>query len=574
MPDLPTPQDDTESALFSECWDAVLSYADLCTSGSVTAHQLATEAFALGMREIRAAAHTHVRGAGRRTARLPTIPALLTAVRTTTAAWEAGGQGHRLDPDLRLWLNSEGAARYAGPPLGRPVALRGLRDMQEADAALLWLAEVEALPLPTVARRLGLEPATVADELDQVRTLFRDRCHRAHLDSPLDAQCRSYARLLDAVTRSPTAETPDDLSRHLATCVRCAEAAACLRLHGGGLPAALAGGVIGWGGLAYLERRRRATEVRLGAGRPGTTDPADPEEGTNRNRVLRGGLLAAAVLLSALALGVSMMPFGGSGDDPAAAPDDRQPVADPGVSRTAPRPTATRSPSAAPSRSVPQDAPARKAPARACLPRRQDLRQRRFRRLAHLCPDLAQGRAGVGQADQGAEPFPGGGRDTDAGGEGVPDGVLQGLREGQVGRGRTDRLGPALGAGRVERGHRLLLGGEVAVERARCDARGLGDVLGAGRPQALLDEEGCRRPGDLHPGLGLPAFGEGHRGGGGKRLVGGAGGGAHPGRLCPCGRICHPVVHPGVQVRGGPPFQHVGPAAPAGRSRRAASADA
>ncbi|GGR62092.1 hypothetical protein GCM10010236_14130 [Streptomyces eurythermus] len=32
-----------------------------------------------------------------------------------------------------------------------------------------------------------------------------------------------------------------------------------------------------------------------------------------------------------------------------------------------------------------------------------------------------------------------------------------------------------------------------------------------------------------------------------------------PGRLCPCGRICHPAVHPGVQVRGGPPFQYPGP---------------
>ncbi|MFI1072811.1 cellulose binding domain-containing protein [Streptomyces puniciscabiei] len=335
MPDLPTPKDATESALFSEGWDAVLSYADLCTSGSLTAHQLATEAFTLGMREIRAAASTHVRGAGRRTARLPTIPALLTAVRDTAAAWEADGQGHKLDPDLRLWLNSSSAARYAGPPLERPVALRGLRDMQEADASLLWLAEVEALPLPTVARRLGLDPATVADELDQVRTLFRDRCHRAHLDTPMDARCRSYARLLDAVTRSPAADTPDDLSRHLATCVRCAEAAACLRLHGGGLPAALAGGAIGWGGLAYLERRRRAAEVRLGAGRPAGAEAAgDPEEGTGRSRALRGGLLAAAVLLSALALGVSLMPFGGSGDDGAAARDDRQPVADPSVSRT------------------------------------------------------------------------------------------------------------------------------------------------------------------------------------------------------------------------------------------------
>ncbi|MER6027535.1 cellulose-binding domain-containing protein [Streptomyces sp. NPDC001851] len=359
MPDLPTPQDATESALFSEGWDAVLSYADLCTSGSLTAHQLATEAFTLGMREVRAAARTHVRGAGRRTARLPAIPALLTAVRDTAAAWEADGQGHKLDPDLRLWLNSRKSARFSGPPLERPVALRGLRDLQEADASLLWLAEVEALPLPAVARRLGLDPATVADELDQVRTLFRDRCHRAHLDTPMDARCRSYARLLDAVTRSPSAGTPDDLSRHLATCVRCAEAAACLRLHGGGLPAALAGGVIGWGGLAYLERRRRAAEVRLGAGRPGGADPAggDPEEGTGRSRVLRGGLLVAAVLLSALALGVSMMPFGGSGGDTAAARDgtaaardDRQPVADPGVSRTtAPQDPATAAPAATPS---------------------------------------------------------------------------------------------------------------------------------------------------------------------------------------------------------------------------------
>ncbi|MEU4929060.1 cellulose-binding protein, partial [Streptomyces yokosukanensis] len=291
MPDLPTPKDATETALFSEGWDAVLSYADLCTSGSLTAHQLATEAFTLGMREVRAAARTHVRGAGRRTPRLPTIPALLTAVRDTAAAWEADGRGHTLDPDLRLWLNSGNSARYTGRPLERPVALRGLRDLQEADAALLWLTEVEALPLPAVARRLGLDPAVAADELAQVRTLFRDRCHRAHLDSPLDGPCRSYARLLDAVTRSPATDTPDDLSQHLATCVPCAEAAACLRLHGGGLPAALAGGVIGWGGLAYLERRRRAAEVRLGAGRPARTapGPGEPEEGTGRSRVLRGG---------------------------------------------------------------------------------------------------------------------------------------------------------------------------------------------------------------------------------------------------------------------------------------------
>ncbi|MEU6087297.1 cellulose-binding domain-containing protein [Streptomyces sp. NPDC047085] len=360
MPDLPTPKDATESALFSECWDAVLSYADLCTAGSLAAHQLATEAFTVGMREVRAAGSS-VRGGVRRPARLPMIPELLTAVRATAAAWEADGQGHKLDPDLRLWLNSGKAARYTGPPLERPIALRGLRDMQEADAALLWLAEVEALPLPTVARRLGLDPETAAEELEQVRVLFRDRCHRAHRDTPMDAQCRSYARLLDAVTRSPVADTPDDLSRHLATCVRCAEAAACLRLHGGGLPAALAGGVVGWGGLAYLERRRRATEARLGAGGPAPAGTGDPGENTGRHRVLRGGLLVAAVLLSALALGVSMMPFGDSGDERAAAHDDRRTVADPGTftsgSAAGPAPSATpsRSSSAAPSGSATPD---------------------------------------------------------------------------------------------------------------------------------------------------------------------------------------------------------------------------
>ncbi|MEU9212569.1 cellulose-binding domain-containing protein [Streptomyces sp. NPDC048415] len=335
MPDLPTPQDAAEAALFSECWDAVLSYADLCTSGSAAATQLATEAFTHGIREARAVAEG-TRSTGRRTLRLPRIPLLLTSVRSTAAAWEAAGRGHRLDPDLRLWLNSEKADRYTGPPLHRPLALRGLRDMQEPDAALLWLAEVEALPLPAVARRLGLDPAAAAEELAQVRALFRDRCHRNHLDTPMDANCRSYARLLDAVTRSPGAEAPEDLSRHLARCVGCAEAAACLRLNGSGLPVALAGGVIGWGGLAYLERRRRAAEAGLAGGRTDATVDTGIAEGTTaRPRIGRTGLLLAAVLVSALALAVSLMPFDGTnGGGSSASGDsaDRQPVADPGVS--------------------------------------------------------------------------------------------------------------------------------------------------------------------------------------------------------------------------------------------------
>ncbi|MET8962621.1 cellulose binding domain-containing protein [Streptomyces sp. NPDC004074] len=320
MPDLPTPQDATEAALFSESWDAVLSYADLCTSGSAAGRQLATEAFSRGVQETRADGPP-ARG-GRRTPRLPGIPLLLTAVRTTAAAWEAQGTGHRLDPDLRLWLHSGRAARYTGPPLQRPLALRALKDMHEADAALLWLVEVEALPLPDAARRLGLDPVAASVELTEVRGLFRDRCRRNHLDTPMDADCRSYARLLDAVTRSSGAETPEDLSRHLATCVECAEAAACLRLHGGETAAALASGVIGWGGLAYLERRRRAAQAGLSGGRADAGTDRGVAAGTEvRPRIGRAGILSAAVIVSGLALTVSLMQLGDS-DAPTTAGSD------------------------------------------------------------------------------------------------------------------------------------------------------------------------------------------------------------------------------------------------------------
>ncbi|MFC8567108.1 cellulose binding domain-containing protein [Streptomyces sp. NPDC057245] len=368
MPDAPSPKDAAEAVLLAESWDTVLSYADLCTAGSEAAVRLATEAFEHGRREVRAAEATAAaRGSARHPSRLPRLPLLLTSVRTTAAAWEEAGQGHELDGDLRRWLHSDRAARHAGPPPGRPLALRGLRDMQAADAELLWLADVEALPTTVVARRLGLDPATVSDELAQVRELFRDRCRRGHVDAPPSDQCRAYARLLDAVTRSPAADVPDDLSQHLTTCPDCAEAAACLRPHGTGLPAALASGVLGWGGHAYLERRRRAAEARLAAGRPG---PAD-EDGaaaapgrTRRARLMRAGLFAAAVLVSLPALTVSLMPFGDTAQQATAPTDtvDGRAATVPSPAAPETRGTSPESPPAPDPASTPASAPSASTP--------------------------------------------------------------------------------------------------------------------------------------------------------------------------------------------------------------------
>ncbi|WP_055545761.1 cellulose-binding domain-containing protein [Streptomyces sp. NBRC 110028] len=247
------------TALLNLYWDAVADYADLCTTTPEDGMRLATEAFRRG---IRAARNRRARSWG---PRLPWLPLLLTSVRKTAADWHTHRDGDRLDPELRVWLSSTGVARYAVPPREQPLALRGLRDLGEHDGALLWSVEVESQPVEAVAWQLGGDIGYATEEIARVRAAFRQRCQRNHLDTLTHEECRSYAKLLDAATRSPDAHSPADLWQHLARCRNCREAAACLYLHGGGLPNALAGGVLGWGGHGYVARRRRAVERAPGA---------------------------------------------------------------------------------------------------------------------------------------------------------------------------------------------------------------------------------------------------------------------------------------------------------------------
>ncbi|MGW5693004.1 cellulose binding domain-containing protein, partial [Streptomyces asiaticus] len=229
------------TALLGAYWDAVADYAELCTTTPEDGMRLATEAFRRGIRETR---NRRTRGFGKR---LPWLPLFLTAVRKTAADWVAHRHGDRLNPELRTWLASDLAARFAAPPRDQPLALRALRDLPEADGELLWLVEVEARSTEAVARQLGYDPEYATEEIARVRAAFRERCQRAHVDTLTDEECRSYAKLLDAATRAPDSPSPADLWQHLARCRSCRDAATCMYVDGAGLPGALAGGVIGWG---------------------------------------------------------------------------------------------------------------------------------------------------------------------------------------------------------------------------------------------------------------------------------------------------------------------------------------
>ncbi|MGW4072032.1 cellulose binding domain-containing protein [Streptomyces asiaticus] len=247
------------TALLGAYWDAVADYAELCTTTPEDGMRLATEAFRRGIRETR---NRRTRGFGKR---LPWLPLFLTAVRKTAADWVAHRHGDRLNPELRTWLASDLAARFAAPPRDQPLALRALRDLPEADGELLWLVEVEARSTEAVARQLGYDPEYATEEIARVRAAFRERCQRAHVDTLTDEECRSYAKLLDAATRAPDSPSPADLWQHLARCRSCRDAATCMYVDGAGLPGALAGGVIGWGANLYLKRRRALAERAPGA---------------------------------------------------------------------------------------------------------------------------------------------------------------------------------------------------------------------------------------------------------------------------------------------------------------------
>ncbi|MEU4092549.1 cellulose-binding domain-containing protein [Streptomyces sp. NPDC026673] len=288
-----------EAVPLSEYWAEALCFAQLCTLTPEDGGRLAADAFDRGLDQAPGAMDpAFVPG-------LPALPLLLTAVRDTAADWQARGEGDSLQPEFRIWLNAERAARRGRATRPEPPALRGLRHMTEPDAALLWFTEVECRPTAATARALGVDVTAAQREIDRARDDFRDRCLRSHQEEPPSEECQGYAGLLDAASRMPDEAAPEDLRRHLGRCADCARTAVCLAPHGGALGEALAEGVLGWAGPAYLEARRRAAgqaAVAPPRSRRAARTSRSSRTARSRNRVPggRGAVAAAVALLAAV----------------------------------------------------------------------------------------------------------------------------------------------------------------------------------------------------------------------------------------------------------------------------------
>lgn len=310
-----------EGPLLEGYREAVLCYARLCTTGLAEAEQLADEAFSLS---------AEWRHQGEQ---LPWLPLLLMAVLETADGWLTQGQGEWLSTELSGWL-CERSTRQSRAPEQQPLALLALQRMAPADAELLWVALVEGLHIRSDAG-VGTWAPNREREVARVKAAFRQRCLwvRAVEVVDSDGQCRGYVGLLEAVTRSPHERSPDDLHQHLAGCARCAETAVCLRVSDD-LPGVLVTAVLGWGGEAYLDRRKIAARRHRG----GPAERRRRAAGWQASLRGRPAWASAAVLLAAIGMVsvLSSMPWESTPGSDQGATGDRG--ADPATSAVAPQP--------------------------------------------------------------------------------------------------------------------------------------------------------------------------------------------------------------------------------------------
>ncbi|MEU8851221.1 RICIN domain-containing protein [Streptomyces sp. NPDC048564] len=337
----------------------VLAYARLCTPNDSMARQLAAQAFTL---------------AARQTARgidpgLPWRHQLLMLTARLAGTWAMDERAAGLDAGLLLVLNT------AGPSGPVPPMLTAFQTLPSRAQGLIWYGLVEQEPADRTAGLLGLTREDVTYGTDPALQQLARSCLRARLTASDDPDCSDFGRLIEESVRPDNPRDSADLHAHMAHCPHCTTAYEELSALRDSPRAALAEGLLPWGGTAYAagapgERGgvRRGGAARLVARRswPGPGWPSD------RRRV---------VLVSA-ALGVALLPLvaflvaqgGSSSQDPVGAvgaPVSVPPVAVTVTATVSATPsTSSPSPSPSPSRSSKSASPTKSAtPTRTARPK-------------------------------------------------------------------------------------------------------------------------------------------------------------------------------------------------------------
>ncbi len=232
--------------LLDRHWEAVYSYARLCTHGVRPAGMLTTGAFTRLFGE---SLDQSGPGAAWR-------PQLLVTVRRMAAEWLTDQRRDMLHPNLLAGSDREDrAAARLLPPEGRRLLSRAFQRLPEPARCLLWHIEVEAERPEVPAALLGFEAEDVLPELERARERLRAGCLEIHRELAPEQECRRYNRMLDVSLRRRGAGLDPDLSDHMARCGHCRHTAEQLDQFNRPLGLPLAEAVLGWAARDYVASR-------------------------------------------------------------------------------------------------------------------------------------------------------------------------------------------------------------------------------------------------------------------------------------------------------------------------------
>ncbi|MGW0968055.1 ricin-type beta-trefoil lectin domain protein [Streptomyces sp. NPDC002516] len=255
--------------LLDRHWEAVFSYARLCTAGVRPAGMLTTASFT---RLFGDSLHQGGPSAAWR-------PQLLVTVRRIAAEWLMDQRRELLHPELLAGAGPEGgedrAAARLLPPEGRRLISRAFQRLPEPARCLLWHGEVEAERPEVPAALLGIFPEDAVTELERARERLRQGCLEIHHELAPSQECRRYHRMLDVSFRRGGLDLDPDLRGHMDACGHCRYAADQLSRFNGELALPLAEAVLGWGAHAYAASRRARAATAEAAGQPYDDGTAD-----------------------------------------------------------------------------------------------------------------------------------------------------------------------------------------------------------------------------------------------------------------------------------------------------------